>query len=106
MTLKFKTSNATDFKSEIIKLIESGDLLTWKILTHNNEKYLKHVKQWGDKGVISLTTDSKNEYLISNIVLYKDSKENIEDFEGYYLGRFCELIFVNFPKKFTSIENK
>jgi hypothetical protein len=26
-----------------------------------------------------------------------------KDFEGYYLGRFCELIFTNFPDRFIFI---
>jgi len=50
MKLKFKTSNATDFKTEIIKIIE-------------DEKYLQHIRQWGEKGVIRLTPDDTNEYL-------------------------------------------
>jgi hypothetical protein len=34
----------------------------------------------------------------------KTGTEEIADIEGYYLGRFCELMFVNFLGRFTSIE--
>jgi len=104
MILKFKTSNATNFKSEIIKLINNGKLLTWEILTINNTEYLKHIGQWGDKGVIKLTTDDNNEHLTSQVFKFESYTGEVQDFEGYYLGRFCELIFVNFPKKFLSID--
>lgn len=106
MILHFKTSNAKNLKEEIIKLIEDEELSTWSILERNGTKYLKHTQQWGDKGVIELTVDSKNEYLISEVLKYQNSKIEVKDFEGYYLGRFCEVIFVNFPGKFSLIEKK
>lgn len=104
MTLKFKTSNATNFKNEIIKLINDGRLSTWEILIIDGTEYLKHTGQWGQKGVIKLTKDNNNEYLTSQVFKFDSYTGEVKDFEGYYLGRFCELIFVNFPKNFSSIE--
>ncbi len=104
MTLKFKTSNANDFKNEIIKLINEGKLSTWELLTINSTEYLKHIGQWGEKGAIKLTKDNDNKYLTSQVFKFDSYTGKVEDFEGYYLGRFCELIFVNFPKKFSSID--
>lgn len=106
MILQFKTSNAINFKNEIIKLVEAGKLSTWDISTINGVKYLKHLGQWGEKGVAKLTSNNNNDYLSLEIFKFSSYKGEITDFEGYYLGRFCELIFVNFPEKFTSIEKK
>lgn len=104
MKLLFKTSGADTLKSAIIKKIEDGELKTWSITTSDNVKYLKHTQQWGDKGVIQLKADNTKGHLSAEVLRFKGVTEDIKDFEGYYLGRFCELIFVNFPGKFTSIE--
>ena len=36
-------------------------------------------------------------------ILFQNVTQEVEDFEGYYLGRFCELIFVNFANEFSEI---
>lgn len=106
MKLYFKTQNPNSLKKEIINSIENKELLTWSIVQNDDIKYLKHTKQWGEKGVIKLVVDSQNGYLISEVFRFKDVTDEIKDFEGYYLGRFCELIFVNFPEEFIKIEKK
>jgi len=103
MKLLFKTENPTTFKKDILKVIEDGDLKTWEIFKDSEEKYLKHIGQWGDKGVIKLSIDDSRNILIVQVFKFNNVTENVEDFEGYYLGRFCELIFVNFPDRFTII---
>lgn len=104
MKLLFKTTDAETLKSEIIKTIEDKKLSTWSITTSDKVKYLKHTQQWGEKGVISLTSIPSKGYLAVEVLKFKSTIEDVKDFEGYYLGRFCELIFVNFPGKFTSID--
>ena len=106
MKLLFKTSNAETFRSAIIKMIEDKDLKTWTITTSENVKYLKHTQQWGDKGVVQLKADNTKGYLSVEVLRFKGVTDDIKDFEGYYLGRFCEIIFVNFPGRFTSIEKE
>lgn len=105
MKLLFKTTKPTTLKNEIVKLIEDGELETWKIHVHSEEKYLKHIGQWGDKGVIKLAIDN-NKTLITQVLKFEKVTEKVEDFEGYYLGRFCELMFVNFPNRFTTIDKE
>lgn len=72
-------------------------------MTSENIKYLKHTQQWGDKGVIKLTAESIKGHLTVEVLKFQNVTEDVKDFEGYYLGRFCEIIFVNFPGRFSSI---
>jgi len=104
MKLLFKCANAETVRSAIYKLIEDGDLKTWSLTEIENVLYLKHTQQWGDKGVIKLIVNSKNDSLIAEVFKFKKVTEEVKDFEGYYLGRFCEIILVNFATRFTAIE--
>ncbi|WP_312923217.1 hypothetical protein [Empedobacter brevis] len=106
MKLYFKTSNPNNLRKDIIDSIEDDERKTWSILESEGIKYLKHTQQWGEKGVIELTIDPHNNYLITEVLKFKNSNDEVKDFEGYYLGRFCELIFVNYANRFTSIEKK
>ncbi|WP_035670714.1 hypothetical protein [Flavobacterium sp. 83] len=103
MKLHFKTTNPSKLESDILKSIEDEDLKTWKIQESDRVKYIKHTKQWGDKGVIKMVVDTKNNQLTVEVLKFKNTTEEVKDFEGYYFGRFCEIIFVNFHKNFSSI---
>lgn len=103
MKLNFKSTNPTKLKSDIFIAIEEEELKTWSIYESEGTKYLKHTQQWGDKGVIEIHADKPNNQLTVRVLKFKKTTEDVKDFEGYYLGRFCEIIFVNFPTSFTSI---
>lgn len=103
MNLLFKTTNPESLMADIIKMIEAGKLQTWTIQTSENVKYLKHTGQWGEKGVIQLTASTTLGHLKVEVLKFKNTTDAVKDFEGYYLGRFCEVIFVNFPGRFTFI---
>lgn len=103
MRLFFKSTDPIDLYSSIISMIEEEELKTWSIHEDNETKYLKHTQQWGEKGVIKIEADTKNRQLKVEVLKFTKTKENVKDFEGYYLGRFSEIIFVNFPNKFQSI---
>lgn len=104
MKLIFSTPNPKSLKSAIISLIKEGDKSTWEIRTIKDIEYLKHVQQWGDKGVIDITYNDSRKQLIVEVLKFKGVNEDLKDFEGYYLGRFCEIIFHNFPDEFSKIE--
>lgn len=106
MKLEFNTPNPSSLKNEIIKMIEDGELKTWEIHLYKDYKYLKHTDQWGKKGVIELTPDEILDKLEVQVLKFKKSEDKLEDFEGYYYGRFCEIVFVNFADRFTSIDKK
>ena len=106
MKLEFNTPNPSSLKNEIIKMIEDGELQTWVIFTQKNTKYLKHIGQWGEKGVIELTPDKIFDKLEVQVLKFEKTEDELEDFEGYYYGRFCEVVFVNFADRFTSIDKK
>ncbi|MCC9064631.1 hypothetical protein [Flavobacterium piscisymbiosum] len=103
MNLIFKTTKPNKLKSDILKLIEDEKLKTWKIHNSNNIKYIKHIDQWGDKGVIKMSTNIQQDELIVEVFKFEKTTQKVEEFSGYYLGRFCEIIFVNFPNDFNSI---
>ncbi len=103
MELTIITSDAQKIHDEIIKLVESGELKTWKIHLHQKVKYLKHTEQWGKKGVIKLSQQRNNKLLVT-VLKYTDSTDALRDFEGYYYGRFVEILFVQFQAEFTAIE--
>ena len=103
MELLFKTHVPNKLKTSVLTLIDEGHLKTWEIDKTDDNKHIKHTQQWGDKGVIEMEVDSKEKQLIVRVIPYDNTIGNVEDFEGYYLGRFCEIIFVNFPNSFTAI---
>ena len=103
MKLLFKTTNPTKLKEDILNLIEDEDLKTWSIVVSESKKYIKHTQQWGDKGVVKIEVDSTNGQLIIQVLKFQNVTQEVKDFEGYYLGRFCELIFVNFANEFSEI---
>ncbi|WP_192821291.1 hypothetical protein [Rufibacter sp. LB8] len=106
MKLLFKTAAPNKLKKDIIALIEDKSLNTWAIHEDEDTKYLKHTKQWGEKGVIQLLANSEKKHLSVEVLKFKKEKAEVKDFEGYYLGRFCEIIFVNFATKYSSIERE
>ena len=103
MKLLFKNTNPTKLKADILKLAESDELKTWTKVEYEYKKYIKHTPQWGDKGVVNLEVDTTNGQLIVQVLKFQNVTQEVEDFEGYYLGRFCELIFVNFANEFSEI---
>jgi hypothetical protein len=103
MKLLFETTNPTKLKADILKLAEGEELKTWSAVVFESNKYIKHTQQWGDKGVVNLEVDTTNDQLIVQVLKFQNMTQEVEDFEGYYLGRFCELIFVNFTNEFSEI---
>ena len=103
MELNIITLDPQKLYDEIIKLVESGKLETWEIHLHQEIKYLKHTDQWGKKGVIRLSTQRYNKLLVT-VVKFTNSTDELSEFEGYYYGRFVEILFVYFKTKFTAIE--
>lgn len=106
MKLFFKSETPDILESEIFKLATRHDFKTWETVIDNNIRYLKHTQQWGEKGVISLKVDKLRKYLVVEVLKFKSIEDEIKNFEGYYLGRFCELMFVYFPNRFSSIDKE
>ncbi|MBU3660384.1 MAG: hypothetical protein FGM14_10965 [Flavobacteriales bacterium] len=106
MKLVFNANRPCYLRKSIIEIIEQEELNTWMIHTHLGRKYLKHTGQWGEKGVINIDCIDIGETMTVEVLKLTSSNVEIIDFEGYYLGRFCELMFVNFPNRFTSIDKE
>ncbi len=103
MKLYFTSAYPTLLRNAIISMIENGDLKTWEIYEYENNKYVKHTGQWGEKGVIQLTPDDTSGKMKVTVLRFEGVHLKLDDFEGYYYGRFCELIFVNFCDYFGLI---
>jgi len=103
MKLHFIVSRANGLKDKIIKMIINGELENWDIYINKKYKYLIHNSHCGDKGVIKLRSIEENTKLEVKVLPFDGFESNLSDFEGYYYGRFCELIFVNFSNRFSSI---
>lgn len=104
MKLLFESANPENWKNAIIKRSKEGQQETWNILEHNRIQYLRHTGNVGNKGVVQLSINTLNNTLIAEIVKFEGIEDNVEDFEGYILGRFCEIVFVNFNDEFTNIK--
>lgn len=107
MVLKFYTENPLQLENDIMQLVESGKLRTWEVQEGvMRDKYLIHTPiQWRGKGAIELCSadDEENTYLEVNVIVANEGDEANRD-RGYFLGRFCELMFVNFNNRFSVIE--
>lgn len=106
MKLVFNANRPCDLRRSIIEIIEEEELNTWSIHEYSGKKYLKHTGQWGEKGVINIDCIDIGETMTVEVLKFKSVVEDLSDFEGYYMGRFCELMFVNFPGWFTSIDKE
>lgn len=104
MKLLLESANPENLKNAIIKRIKEGQQETWNILEHDKIQYLRHTGNVGNKGVVKLSVNIFKNSLVAEIVKFEGIEDNLGDFEGYILGRFCEIIFVNFRDEFTSIK--
>lgn len=104
MILYFKTNAPYRLRASIIELVESEELRTWEIFVNDGKKYLAHTGQWGEKGAIYITRETGQ--LKVEVLSFDETEDPVEDFEGYYLGRFCELMFNHFKESYTIIDKE
>lgn len=103
MKIEIYTTKGANLVAEIFSAVENEDVKTWVVRKDaNNTKYLTHKpEQWYDKALFNIVSTSDRVSI--SITWWKD-KEPTEDIKGYYMGRFTELLLVNFKDKFGKFE--
>lgn len=102
--LKVTTDIGELLKAEILAFVRDHKANTW-IIHHEHKDYLKHLKHWGEKGVIGLSTRTDEpETLYIDVIRFNRVEQDLDEFAGFYLGRFCELLFMYFPDRISAIK--
>lgn len=104
MRIEIYTKSGENLIKQIFSAVEKESIKTWVIRTDRQEKkYLTHKpEQWCDKALFGMrATDDK---VIISLYWWDSHNEPTEEIKGYYMGRFTELLLVNFRDKFTKFE--
>ena len=102
MEIELFTRNGENLINQIFS-VEKEKVETWVIREANGKKYLTHKpEQWKDKALFGLSHD--DEKVIIKLMRWDNKVEPNEDIKGYYMGRFTELLLVNFKDKFDKFE--
>jgi hypothetical protein len=104
MRIEIYTKTGESLIRQIFSAIENEDVKTWVIKKNKDgDKFLTHKpEQWCDKALFGLkATDDK---VTISLHWWEKIGEPADDIKGYYIGRFTELLLVNFKEKFTKFE--
>lgn len=104
MKIKANSKNPQKLVNAIDKAIQDDDLKTWGIV-HNDKKetlYSHTPEQWNEKAMLKPYV--KEDYVLFVVSWWKKNGEPDEETQGYILGRFIEILMVNFKDHFDSLE--
>ena len=103
MKIKIPTKSASALKKKIFDAVEDETLKTW-VLRRSQEGYiyLTHKpEQWYDKAILSfITTDNALEIHVTH---WTGIQQDLA-VDGYYLGRFIEVLLVHFSADYQYFE--
>lgn len=104
MTLKIYSLRSQDLYDAIIQRIQEGKAETWalKNASDNKPRLIHTPDQWKDKVLLHLVP--MGEYLGVVTQYWTGNQEPTDADCGCVLGRFLELLLVNFLGYFTKIE--
>jgi hypothetical protein len=87
------------------KAMNDGALKTWKIVKDKNGNvfYTHTPEQWNEKALIA--REAKADRVVFTIRHWSTSPEPSKEIEGYYIGRFTEILLVHFSKSFSKLES-
>lgn len=104
MKIEIYTKQGESLIKQIFSAVENENVKTWVLKKNiDGDKFLTHKpEQWCDKVLLGLkATDEK---VIVSLYWWENTGEPADDIKGYYIGRFTELLLVNFKEKFTKFE--
>lgn len=104
MKIEIYTKQGESLIKQIFSAVENEDVKTWVIKKNKDgDKLLTHKpEQWCDKALFEMkATEDK---VIISLCWWKTKGEPADDIKGYYIGRFTELLLVNFKDKFGKFE--
>ena len=88
----------------IDKAMNAASLKTWKLLKDGggNVLYTHTPNQWNEEAFIQ--PQARPDRIIFAITPGKGKPTPTKETEGYYLGRFTEILLVHFRNYFTKLE--
>jgi hypothetical protein len=103
MQFNLSTVSGQALTNEIFDAVENETLKTWLVReSKTGTKYLTHKPdQWYDKALFVFKV-KKDKLVI--LLTWLKGNEPAEDIKGYYMGRFTEILLVNFSDKFDKFE--
>lgn len=99
-------SNSPDLLLRMINdKIQENELKTWEIIkTKGGIVYNHKPAQWSEKALIKPTSYPNIEEVHFEIVFWKDENEPDESIKGYLIGRFTEILMVQFRDYFDTLK--
>jgi hypothetical protein len=88
----------------IDKAMHEGNFKTWKIVkdTNGNVFYTHTSEQWNEKAFIG--GEARQDRVIFTIAYWTGEPAPPIEIQGYYLGRFTEILLVYFRNYFSKLE--
>jgi len=101
MKITIPTTAGTALKKAIFDAVEDETLRTWEVRTDNNNvEFLTHKpEQWYDRTLLRFTV--KKDVLLIDTTFWK-SKGADKVSDGYFIGRFTEVLLVHFSDDFDT----
>lgn len=101
MKITIPTAAGAALKKKIFDAVEDETLKTWEVRTDNsNVEFLTHKpEQWYDRSLLKFTVNK--DALIINATFWR-SKGADQAANGYYIGRFTEILLVHFSDDFDN----
>lgn len=104
MRIDAVTNNPSQLLQAIQKAIQDGTLKTW-ISREDDRKnilYTHAPEQWVDKALIEPTAGTNKASFTIN--WWASHGEPSQEIQGYYIGRFTEILLVHFRNYFDRLE--
>jgi len=104
MKIEAFTTLPKQLLAAIDKAISDGNLKTWKIVKDSNGSvlYTHTPEQWNEKALIE--RQEGKDRVIFTINHWSNKPDPSIEIEGYYWGRFTEILLVHFRNYFSKLE--
>ena len=104
MYIKATSGNSSQLVSAIDKTMTANELRTWELVkSKEGEIYYTHTPgDWNGKAIIGRQANDGN--VTFTITHWSNVPKPSLDVEGYYFGRFTEVLLVHFRAYFTRLE--
>jgi hypothetical protein len=104
MQIKAFTTSSMQMVTAIDKAMNEGGLKTWKIVKADHGKifYTHTPEQWNEKALIA--REANQDSVVFTITYWQGKPKPSMDDEGYYFGRFTEILLVHFRNYFSKLE--
>jgi hypothetical protein len=104
MRIEASTTSPSQLVAVIDKAMHEESLKTWKIVkdANGNILYTHTPEQWNEKALI--TREARQDRVIFTITHWTGKPAPPIETQGYYFGRFTEILLVHFRNYFGKLE--